>query len=148
MRKSTNVQKDIQLDPASVQRLQWVTHYLKHEAQAPPHLLRPSSVMRYALAVLVAHLEQTLRMEPGKDREIRTGFVLWNLKNASGVSTIPEEAVTALPVRPLSDLIAEEQAKHPPVPLLSPMDRIRRDLQRWQARGGPQHDDEHDDDER
>ncbi len=145
MAANVNTQRRVAYDEASKQRMTWIQHMLRDTLKLGVADVYQHVIMRRALQVYVAHLETTLG-KAGKDREIADWLEIGGLKcgRRGDDLRVPEDALVALPVRPLSVLVAEAVAARPKP--ATPMQSLKADLARWE-RANRSKDDEHDDDE-
>ena len=135
---SGRVHRQIICDPATDARLTWIAHALRNGLHMIPAQTRPSTIARRAMDLYAVHLAGLLWPPEGPKRELKYSE-LRRLAETARVREcqrdrdlmVPEEALTALPVRPLSVIVAEAAATRPKAP--SPMDSIKADLQRWRS---------------
>src|SRR5690348_7445046 len=133
MRALAMTTKHLQLDPASDARLLWITHALRNELRLLPSQARPTTIMRRCIDLYAVHLADLLwppddRYDDPRMPELARLAEAARLRECQRERRlrVPEEAVTALPVRPLSDILREHTP--PPAPLL--IDQLKKENER------------------
>ncbi|MHB8495751.1 MAG: hypothetical protein ACYC9Z_16700 [Casimicrobiaceae bacterium] len=141
---SVNTQRRLAFDQASKQRMAWAQHMLRDTLHLTVADVYQHAVVRRALDVYCCHLETILSRAPGKDLDIAHWAERGRLKVARNGADlcVPEDALVALPVRPLSVIVAEAVAARPkPV---TPMQSLKADLARWERAKRSKDDDDDD----
>ncbi len=148
---ATRVHRQIICDPATDARLTWIAHAMRHGLHMIPAQTRPSTIMRRCLDLYVVHLTGLLWPEDVPKDEMRY-CELRRLAEAARVREcqqdrdlcVPDDALIALPVRPLSAIVADAATSKPKAQ--TPMQSIKADLARWD-RANRRNDDDDDNEE-
>ena len=121
-------QREIHIKPdaAMEQRLTWIDTVYAHGLGLQPAMRRPSVVLRRAVECYVTHLESLLRRDGDPaTADLRAAFEpssVQRVARGADMRLTPEQ-ITALPVRPLSDIAADMRAAQPKV-----IDVLRQEL--------------------
>jgi hypothetical protein len=136
---TTTTQRRTRFDEASQQRLLWVQTMLRKTLHMAAQDCQQHVVIRRAVECYAIHLETILKLPPGHDapqldRDLAAYVERSRLATARNGQDlgVSDEAITALPVRPLSAIVAEHVKALPQVP--SPMDWIRQQNARSDAK--------------
>lgn len=127
--QATNTPRTLHLKPdkATEQRIVWVEQVYAALGLTPA-MRRPSVIFRRALEAYCSHLEAMLRREGDPaTADLRARFEPSSVERAARGNDlrVSDAALTALPVRPLSDIQADERAAMP-----KPIEVLRADLMR------------------
>ena len=114
------------------QHLLWIDCVLASGLGLQPAMRRPSVVLRRAVECYAQHLESLLRREgDAATADLRAAFEPLSVQACArghDLRVTPEQ-ITALPVRPLSDIAADMRAAQPKV-----IDVLKLDLEQAQRR--------------
>jgi hypothetical protein len=126
----TTTQRRTRFDAASQQRLTWIQHMLRKGLNLAAQDAQQHVIVRRALECYAVHLETILKLPPGHDvPQLDRDLAAYAERNRLATARtgqdlgVSDEAITALPVRPLSAIVADHVKALPQVP--SPMEWIR-----------------------
>src|SRR5260221_13708619 len=132
--------RDLLSDRATEKRLVWLGHVMRAAYGVRPLDCRPSALMRRAVECYTQHVDSLVKGTGNETHdELRSRCEVVSLRRANeGLADLDvgEGDLQSVPVRPLSDIVAEHRARQPkPIDLLRTAQGARPSTgftQRWE----------------